>query len=271
MVTVRDFTTFLESFAPLQLAEDWDNVGLLVGDRDVPVERLMTCLTITPESVAEAVERQVQLIVTHHPLPFRPLQKITTETTIGRMLLRLIQNSIAVYSPHTAFDSALSGINQRLADRMRLQNATPLIPHETIDTPGLGSGRIGTLLPSVPLRSVAERLKKELEADTTRFVGEAERMVQTVGIACGSGGSFLAAAHREGCDLFVTGETTFHTCLEAQALGIGLILLGHFASERFACVELARLLASEFPTSEIWASTREVDPIQYVSAVVPGG
>ncbi len=262
MLTVRDFTTFLESFAPLHLAEDWDNVGLLVGDRDAPVERLMTCLTITPESVTEAVERRAQLIVAHHPLPFRPLQKITTDSITGGLLLQLIRHSIAVYSPHTAFDSALSGINQRLADHLGLQNATPLIPHEMIDAPGLGSGRVGTLLPGVPLRTAADTLRRALQAPPLRFVGDAERMVQRVGIACGSGGSFLAAAHRDGCELFVTGEATFHTCLEARALDIGLILLGHFASERFACVELARLLSSEFPASEIWPAAREVDPIQ---------
>jgi dinuclear metal center YbgI/SA1388 family protein len=115
MHTVAHIAEFLDKFAPPALAESWDNVGLLVGRSEQPVERVMTCLTITPESAAEAVTNQANLIVSHHPLPFRPLKRLTGETSEGRLLLDLIAAGIAVYSPHTAFDSAEEGINQRLA------------------------------------------------------------------------------------------------------------------------------------------------------------
>ena len=97
----------------MTLAEEWDNVGLLVGDPDQQVKRVMTCLTITPASAEEALERQAEMIITHHPLPFRPLKRLTTAQTASRLLLQLIEGKIAVHSPHTAFDSAAAGINQQ--------------------------------------------------------------------------------------------------------------------------------------------------------------
>src|SRR3954470_2892673 len=116
MLTVAAVAAFLENFAPNRLAAEWDNVGLLVGEAQHKVERVMTCLTVTPSSVAEALSEKADLIVTHHPLPFEPLRRITSDTPQGRLLLDLIKAQIALYSPHTAFDSARSGINQRLAE-----------------------------------------------------------------------------------------------------------------------------------------------------------
>src|SRR5436190_2060219 len=142
MTAVNDIADFLESFAPSALAESWDNVGLLIGDRVRPVERVMTCLTITPESAAEAVAELANLIVTHHPLPFRPQNRLTTDTPDGRLLLQLIEAGIAVYSPHTAFDSAAAGINQRLATGLGLLDIDVLVPAAQ---PPLGAGRYGKL------------------------------------------------------------------------------------------------------------------------------
>ena len=127
MFNVSAITAFLEDFAPRRLAAEWDNVGLLVGDAKHSVERVMTCLTITPRSLREAVSEKADLIVTHHPFPFRAIKRITTDLPDGRMLLELIAAGIAVYSPHTAFDSARSGINQRLAEGLGLSDVGPLI------------------------------------------------------------------------------------------------------------------------------------------------
>ncbi len=112
MLTVEMVTEFLGRIAPLGLAEDWDNVGLLVGGPNHQVQRVMTCLTVTPNVVAEAVEGSVDLIVTHHPMPFHAVKRLTPDTPTGQMLLDLIASRVAVYSAHTAFDSAANGINQ---------------------------------------------------------------------------------------------------------------------------------------------------------------
>ncbi len=126
MATVADFVGFLKQFAPLELAAEWDNVGLLLGDTAAKVERVMTCLTVTPESAGEAVRDGAQLIVSHHPILFRPTKKLTTANAEGRMILELAKAGIAVYSPHTAFDNCVGGINDILAKRLGLLDTAPL-------------------------------------------------------------------------------------------------------------------------------------------------
>lgn len=266
MASLTDITVFLESFAPPQLAEEWDNVGLLVGDADGDVDKLMTCLTITPPVVNEAVVAGVDLIVAHHPLPFKPLKRLTTETTAGRMLLNLAADRIAVYSPHTSFDSAEQGINQRLAAGLELQAIAPIIERLTPgeSTAVLGAGRYGSFPAPRPLQDIVERAKQLLSIDGLHLVGDPLQPVQKLAVACGSAGDFLEPARQLGCDCLLTGETRFHTCLEAEANGMGLILVGHYASERFALEYLADILAEQFPAIECWASREERDPLRWL-------
>ena len=259
MTTVKHIAARLDKFAPAALAEDWDNVGLLVGDPDRSVRRLMTCLTITPSSAAEAVERSADLVVAHHPLPFHPLKRLTTETTTGRMLLELIAARVAIYSPHTAFDSARHGINRQLAEGLGLDHIAPLVPGDD----ELGSGRFGRPAEPLTLGRLADRLKAFLQIDRLQYVGDLDQTVHQVGVACGAAGELLDAVRQAGCDCMVLGETSFHTCLEAEAVGVSLLLPGHFASERFACQHLAGILAQDLPDVEVWAATRERDPISF--------
>lgn len=260
MSSVQDFCRFLETVAPLRLAEDWDNVGLLLGNRDAPVKRVMTCLTVTPSSVEEACKASADLIVTHHPLPFRPLKKITSDTVTGGMVLELIAHRIAVYSPHTAFDSAGQGINQYIAEGLQLNDIQPLQPIED-DVDQLGAGRIGRLSKECPLATWVDRTKDFFGIDGLHVVGQSDDKVQKVAVACGSAGQFLQPAIRAGCDCLITGETNFHTCLEAEARRVSLLLTGHFASERFAVERLASRLQDEFPDVDAWASRKERDPL----------
>jgi dinuclear metal center YbgI/SA1388 family protein len=258
MSTVQDFCQFMEAFAPHRLAEDWDNVGLLVGDRSHEVVKAMTCLTVTPESVEEAIDDEVDLIVTHHPLPFRPLKRITGDSVVGRMLLNLMGREIAVYSPHTSFDSAHQGINQRLAEGIGITEIQPLAPLEH-DPDGLGSGRYGSL--NTTLDVLVSNVKSFLKVDGLHFVGDPSQSIGRVAVACGSAGQMLHQAIRLGCDALLVGETNFHTCLEAKATQTALILPGHYASERFAVESLAAVLADEFSDVNIWASKKESDPL----------
>jgi dinuclear metal center YbgI/SA1388 family protein len=261
MATVGTVAECLEQFAPSSLAAEWDNVGLLVGDREWPVERVMTCLTVTPGTVAEALEGRANLIVTHHPLPFHALKTITADTTAGYLLLKLISAKVAVYSPHTAFDSARAGINQHLAIGLGLQEIAPLVvPHAS--EPDVGVGRCGTLGEHFTLKDLVERVKGFLGINRLQVVGGDEQSVARVAIACGSGGSLLSAAIDNSCDCLVTGETSYHTCLEAAARGVALVLPGHFASERFALLSLADYLSDLLAGVTVWASRTEHDPVR---------
>ncbi len=260
MPTIDTVAAFLTRLAPSRLAEDWDNVGLLVGDRRRGVDRVMTCLSVTPAAAAEAIRRQADLIVAHHPMPFHAVKQLTTDTTVGRLLLELIAARIAVYSPHTAFDSARDGVNQRLAAGLQLRGVTPLVPRQD----GLGAGRWGWLQEPLVLGEVADRLKEFLAIPRLQMVGQPQQPVRTVAVACGAAGEFLDAARDMACDCMVLGEARFHTCLEAEAGGIGLLLPGHFASERFAVEYLAEVLARQFPDLGVWASAEERDPLRWV-------
>jgi dinuclear metal center YbgI/SA1388 family protein len=259
MPTVASIAAFLEQLAPSRLAEEWDNVGLLVGRRDQAVKKLMTCLTVTPASAAEAVEAAADLIVTHHPLPFSAVKRLTADTTVGRLLLDLIAARVAVYSAHTAFDSAAEGVNQRLAAGLELRGIAPLVAHAE----GQGAGRWGWLGEPLPLEALAERIKQFLGIERLQMVGQPEQSVRTVAVTCGAAGEFLDAARANDCDAMVVGEARFHTCLEAEALGIGLLLPGHFASERFAMEGMAEVLARQFADVEVWASRAERDPVRW--------
>lgn len=260
MVVLTDILAYLEQFAPSRLAEPWDNVGLLVGDRRARVDRAMTCLTITPTTVEEALREGAQLVVSHHPMPFRELKRITDETLPGRLLLRLIGRGVAVVSPHTAFDSAAQGINQALSEGIGLSEIVPLIPHPE----GEGTGRRGTLPDALDLAELAQRVMDFLRVGRLHVVGDVRRKTSSVAVGCGAAADLLPAALRAGCQAMVLGEARFHTCLEAEAEGIGLILPGHYATERFGVECLAESLSKAFPTITVWASRDERDPLQWL-------
>ena len=153
VLSVAALIDFLDQFAPPVLAAPWDNVGLLLGDRAAAVQGVMTCLTVTPETAAEALESQVQLIVTHHPVLFQPVQRLTSDTAEGRMLLALIRAGVAVYSPHTAFDNTRDGINDLLARRSGLTELGPLRRRG-----GPGQCKIVVFVPESDLGRVADAM-----------------------------------------------------------------------------------------------------------------
>ena len=262
MPQIKDFCKYLDEIAPLRLAEEWDNVGLLVGDPQSPAERVMTCLTVTPSTVGEAIERDCHLIVTHHPLPFRPLKRLTTDETPSRLLWELVRAGVSVYSPHTGFDSAASGINQSLGERLCLENLEPLIPIED-DPEKLGAGRVGALPIPQTLKEFAAYIKNQFGLPGIQVVGDLSSTVAKVGLACGSGASFLGNAIQAGCDTLVTGEARFHDCLEADANQVSLVLMGHFASERFAVELLGERIQAAFPGCTVWNSQQEQDPVTW--------
>ena len=252
----------LESLAPARLSAEWDNIGLLVGDREAEIARIMTCLTITNDTVKEAVKQQADLIVVHHPLPFQPLSRLTNDTPEGRYLLELVAARIHIFSPHTAWDSAAGGINQKLAEGIELSDITPLLP-DKID-PGVGEGRSGALARGGQVTDVANRVKEFLKIPRLRVVGDPQQEINRVAVGCGSAATFLKAAKDCDCQMLLTGEASFHHCLAAEASGIVLLLAGHFASERFSMQILADSLAMQFTELEVWCSEMERDPIQLV-------
>lgn len=307
MLRIKDVTDWMEGLAPLRLSAEWDNTGLLLGDLQREVRRLMTCLTLTPESVAEAVSGKADLVISHHPLPFRPLKKIIASEPAGRMLWELARAGVSVYCPHTAWDSAAGGINAQLANRLQLRNIVPLVAEATRSLPEkgsdslrrgpkthendsppmgqtpfrtgsqfltsqskqadsvdqLGAGRVGDLVGRCNLRDITKLVCEAIPHCRPRVV-DAGLSIGRVGVVCGSGGSLIEAAFCNECDLFLTGEATFHQCLEAKGAGLSMLMIGHFASEKFAMDSLAGLCRAEFAGLEVWGSVNETDPVSSI-------
>jgi dinuclear metal center YbgI/SA1388 family protein len=263
MATLNDVTAFLQQIAPLHLAADWDAVGLLVGSRRESCERVMTCLTLTPDVAAEAAREAADLVVTHHPLPFRPVARLTDDTPAGASLLTLLSAGIAVWSSHTAWDSASGGINDQLAIMLSLTNVRPILPDA--DTPTAGTGRMGTAEPNLSVEDLALRLTAALGANGAQIAGDRSQPAGTVGIVCGSGGDMLSDLITAGCTTLVTGEVRLHTAAEAAAAGLAVIAVGHHASERFSMDRLADLLTARLPGVTAWASRLETDPLTWVA------
>jgi len=267
-LTVGEVLDFLRRLAPLELAEPWDNVGHLWGAADRPIARVMTCLTLSPDVADEAVRERAELIVVHHPILFRPVQRLTFETPAGAMLLALARHNIAVYSAHTAYDNAAEGINRQLADRLELEAVAPLRLGPSVDSqtsdghPGIG--RTGRLPRPHSLTELIAVVKRQLGVTGLHVVGLPELRVERVAIACGSGGEFIDDAICQNCQVLLTGEARFHACLEARERGLALVLLGHFASEQPAMRVLADQVRRRFPALLVWASTVERDPLTSV-------
>jgi dinuclear metal center YbgI/SA1388 family protein len=220
----------------------------------------MTCLTLSPDVADEAIRRRAELIVVHHPILFRPVQKLTHETPAGGMLLAMARHGIAAYCAHTEYDNAPEGINRQLADQLGLEAVGPLrFPNSADGHPGIG--RMGRLPRARSLTDLIADVKRQLGVAELQFVGPKDLRVERMAIACGSGGEFIEDALEQGCQVLLTGEARFHACLEARGRGLGLILLGHFASERPAMLRLADQIRQRFPALEVWSSTVESDPI----------
>jgi dinuclear metal center YbgI/SA1388 family protein len=386
MTTVADVAAWLEQFAPSHLAESWDNVGLLWGDPAAAAPRVMTCLTVTPATAAEAIHEQAALIVSHHPVLFRPANRIRADLADTGHLWSLAREGIAIASPHTAFDNTRDGINDLLCGILGIKEPralrpstserdlasgassskatsfkvvvfTPADDHEAVisgafeagagiigayrecsfsshgegtffgteasdptvgqrgrretvselrvelvcpadrlpdvlsairarhsyEEPAIdvyplhdsrplagvsapaGAGRLGRFDSPRSLADLASDVGRVLASACVQFVGDADRPILRVAVACGAGDDFLKDAAGAGADVLLTGEARFHRGLEAEALGLALITAGHYATERIGVEDLARRIATAFPDLIVWPSRAERDPFR-----VPG-
>jgi len=262
MAALPDVVAALERIAPLRLAAEWDAVGLLVAPRRELVRRVLACLTLTPEVAVEAVGEGADLVLTHHPLPFRPVGRITSDTSTGRVLLELIAAGCGVWSSHTAWDSAAGGINDLLAAGAGLEAIEPIEADR--EDPRVGVGRLGSAPATETIESLGRRLAGWLNAPGVQLVGEPARRAGRVGIVCGSGGDLVGRVVAAGCQTLVTGELKLHQALEARAAGLAVVAVGHHASEHFAMAELGRRLVAELPELEISCSREDRDPIGWL-------
>ncbi len=257
MVTCQKVLEAMERIAPKRLAEDWDNPGLLVGSPKREVTRLLVCLDVSDQVVARASQEGAELIVSHHPLIFRGLKKLRTDTPLGARLQRLLAQDIAVIAAHTNLDSARGGVNDVLAELLGLTRVEGFLPAEDKGLEGLG--RIGRLEAPESIEAFGARVKAALPVTHIRLVRAGERPVQKVALCTGSGAEFIDRAAFLGADAYVTGDVKYHDAQHAAELGLHVIDGGHFGTEFPVVKALAGRLRQELVDVEVLEDTASKD------------
>lgn len=237
MTTVKDILAFTETFAPLETAADFDNCGMLVGNKEQEVKKALLALDITKDVVNEANEKGAQLIISHHPVIFNPIKSLDADS----IPFLLAKYGITALCLHTNLDIAEnSGVNVCLANALNLSEQT-LFPEDFLLT--------GKLPSPMTAKEFAAYVKERLGAPFVAYT-PTDRAIETVGICSGAGGDFYALAKKKGADAFLTGEAKHHEYLEAAASDVSLVTAGHFHTEDVVITPLKDKLLGEFPDVE---------------------
>jgi dinuclear metal center YbgI/SA1388 family protein len=222
-MTVHELYKKLVQRLPDSLSESWDNDGLMVSaDTDAPVRRVLLALDVTENAVDFAIENRFDLILSHHPLIFRPLSSVTEDTPVGRKVVKLIKNGISVISFHTRADRVDGGVNDVLADLLELTEIEPLSED--------GMGRVGYLEEPMPLEEFCDRVKEQLGAPILS-VADGGNLVHKVALLGGEGKDYVKAALASEADTYISGSLGYHTLEDAPELGINFIEGGHYYTE----------------------------------------
>ncbi|MCK5437788.1 MAG: Nif3-like dinuclear metal center hexameric protein [Desulfobulbaceae bacterium] len=270
---LNDLLTVLDDIAPFGLAEPWDNVGLMVGDPDQQVSGVLAALDLTEEILDEAVSAEINTIVTHHPMIFKPLSSVRTDLPTGRLLMKALGSEIAVIGCHTNLDIVSGGVNDILAAKLGLEDTKPLVSKEfsvrvrsdTGAEPTVsGLGRIGSFSDPVESQTFLEHLAGELNISVLRISGRLPAKVNMVAVCGGSGSDLAEIAFSMGAQVYVTGEVKHSVARWAEAVGFCIIDAGHFATENqivpVLVSSLQSVLAERGLDVKIQATTSQQSP-----------
>ncbi len=224
---VSEIRSLIETAFPPQAAEEWDNIGLLLGKGDKDVKKVLLTLDITPFVADEAVNFGADLIVSHHPILFGGTKRITDETQEGRTLLKLLENNVAVIAAHTNLDSAKGGLNDCLAELFKLKNTVPVLPNRA---EGAGLGRIGDLEKPMTALEFAILAKEKLNTPV-RLSGDNKKTVKRIAVGSGASDDIVCDAVEMGADLVLTGDCKYHRNQSYVDLGAVIVDAGHYPTE----------------------------------------
>ncbi len=231
MATVREIYNFIDTIAPFNTAEEWDNAGLLVGDGNKTVNKILFALDCTEDVISQAISCGADLIVTHHPVIFKPLSEVTADG----LVYKLIKNNLNIICAHTNYDKAIDGVNDIFCDTVGLKNIVK------IEKTCLNVGELKTEMSS---NEFAQYIKTKLNG-IIRY-NSIEKNVKKVAVCSGSGSDYLTLAKELNCDALLTGDGSHHSFLDADEMGIMLVCAGHFETENIAIKPLADKIRNNF-------------------------
>ncbi len=262
MKRVKDIIKIMEEFAPINLKEDFDNVGLMVGDKEKEVKKILLSLDCTLEVIEEAKEKDIDLIITHHPLLFRKPSSITTDTLTGKKIIELIKNDISLYSSHTNLDSASGGLNETIVNILGYESKELIEVNRNARNENEGLGRIIKLDKEISLDDLVKQVKEKLNINALKIVKASEK-VKKIAVINGSGSSFFDMAYKKGADCIITGDTTYHFASDYKEMGVSIIDTGHFLSEWIVFLEVINKLKDKLNEVEIIISKNSNDPYTF--------
>ena len=239
---VKDVTKVVEEFAPLSIQEKWDNSGLCIGSPEAPVTSVLLGLDCTPELVDEAIECGADMIITHHPLIFGGLKKITPDDMVGEAVFKAIKAGISIYAAHTNADKVIAGVSGAMAAKLGLTDVQILEE----DGEGTGLGVVGNLPEPMTAEQAVELVKSRFALKTVRTSKPVEGKIERVAMCGGSGGSLISAAKAAGAQLYLSGDISYHNFFTPE--GFMLMDIGHYESEIEIVEILFSLIKKNFPT-----------------------
>jgi dinuclear metal center YbgI/SA1388 family protein len=242
---IQDIIDILQEFAPVELAESWDNVGLLVGNRNAQADSLIVALDPTSALLDEAEIRGANVIITHHPAIFHPLKALRTDQPLGHFLAEALKKNIHIIACHTNLDSAVGGVSDILATRLNLMDLSPLVPENTGESSTCGLGRIGRCAQPMTPEGCIEKLRNATNAPWLLEAGIRPNQVNKIAVCGGSCSEFAETAMQAGADLYITAEVKHSTARWAEEAGFWIIDGGHFATEHLAIAPLRERLQEE--------------------------
>ncbi|MBU0278128.1 Nif3-like dinuclear metal center hexameric protein [Gemella sp. zg-1178] len=246
MISVEEIYNKIKNLADEKLAENWDNVGILLGDKQQEVKNILVCLDVTTDVVEEAISNNIDLIISHHPLIFKAIKKLQFDDFKSNIIKNLIKNDISVISAHTNLDSAEFGLNQYLANILNLKNIDVLFKNDNFSNAGLG--RVGCLEKEMDLKAFISFVKSKFNLDYVKLISNdsQDKKINKVAILGGSGGSFIYDL--PDVDIYLTGDVSYHEAQDSLEMGKTVLDIGHF-SEIF-CKDLLKNYLLKIYTSD---------------------
>ena len=261
---VSEIREILDKWMPISTAEDFDNVGLLVGDLNSEVKNILVTLDTTLNVVDEALDKDCNLIVSYHPIIFNGLKKITTDSGyVQKSVIKAVKNNISVYAIHTSLDNHPEGISYFLSKKIGLKKISTLIPK--IDNKNnfkIGMGTKGELIEPMEENNFFDLIKNKLELKYLRHSVKLNKKISKVSIVVGSGSFAIKNSLDSNVDAFITSDLKYHNFYEADNKAI-LVDIGHYESENHIKLIIKEFLIKKLPNFTILLSEQNINPVKY--------
>ena len=258
---IKEITRFLEEQAPLQWQESWDNCGLQVGNTEQNITGILIALDFSLTVLEEAVQKNCNLIIAHHPLILKhPLKQISLDESVGQLIFYAIEHKLCLYAMHTNLDKAPFGVSDIIAKRLGLEHLNFLLPDAM--NPNIGLGMTGNFKKTETFEDFLKHLKKELHLNGLKYKKNHDRPISKVAVCGGSGAFLIPQAELQNADVLVTGDLKYHDYLEA-ATSLNLVDVGHFESEVLVKDIIFDIVSKNFSNFATSKSEKESSLIRY--------